>query len=69
MSYTAVQTDNGIEIRDSGTVVATFDTWPPRDADGLSLLFDDANISQSQKEMFHILFGVAEVQDERSGQS
>ena len=66
MSYQAVQTDDGIEIRDGDDVIAEFNTWPPREDEGLDQLFDDANISTPQKELFKILFAVADLHDERS---
>ena len=66
MPYTAVRTDDEIQIRDGDDIIATFDTWPPKDAEGLETLFNDANISTPQKGLFKILFGVAEVKDERS---
>ena len=62
--YQPVRTEDGFEIRDGSDVIATFNTWPPRDDDGLELLFDDANISNPQKELFKILFGVAELVDD-----
>ena len=65
MKYTPVQTDDGIEIRDGDDVIATFSTWPPRGNEGLEQLFDDANISNPQKQLFKILFGVANLEDER----
>ena len=67
MSYAAVRTDDGIEIRDGDDVIATFNTWPPRDSDGLDTLLEDANISTPQKSLFKILFGTVELHDERSG--
>ena len=69
MSYTPVYTDDGIEIRDGDDVIATFNTWPPREEDGLETLFEDANISTPQKELFKIVFGVVELEDERSDTS
>jgi len=63
MSYQAVQTDDSIEIRDGDDVIATFNTWPPREDEGLEQLFDGANISTPQKGLFKILFGVAELED------
>ena len=65
MRYTAVRTDDGIEIRDGDDVIATFNTWPPREDDGLEQLLDDANISSPQKGLFKILFGVVDLVDER----
>ena len=69
MTYKPVRTDDGIEIRDDDDVVATFNTWPPRDDEGLEQLFDDADISTPQKGLFKILFGVVELEDERSDTS
>ena len=66
MTYTPVRTDDGIEIRDNDDVVAQFNTWPPRDPDGLEDFFDDADISQPNKSVFRILFGVEELVDERT---
>lgn len=66
MSYKPVRTNDGIEIRDRNDVIATFNTWPPRENDALEDLFDDANISTPQKELLKILFGVVELEDERS---
>ena len=66
MRYEAVNTDDGIEIRDDGNVIATFNTWPPREDEGLEQLFEDANISTPQKGLFKILFGVSELEDERT---
>jgi len=65
MTLTAYRTDEGIEIRDDDSVVAEFNTWPPRDADSLDDLFDEGNISTPQKELFRILFGVDKPIDER----
>ena len=65
MSYTPVKTDDGIEIRDGDEVIATFNTWPPRQSDEIENLFEDANVSQPMKGLLHILFGVAELKDER----
>jgi len=64
MSYEPVRTDDGIEIRDGDDVVATFNTWPPRENDGLDQLFEDANISTPQKQLFKILFGLVELDDQ-----
>ena len=66
MSYQPVKTDDGIEIRDGAEIIATVTSCPPRDEDGLEQLFDDANISTPQKDLFKILFGVAEIEDERT---
>ena len=68
MSYAAVRTDDGVEIRDGDDVIATFNSWPPREDGGLEQLFDDANISTPQKSLFKILFGTVKLHDERSGE-
>ena len=64
MTYQPVQTDDGIEIRDGDDVIATFNTWPPREEEGLEQLLEDANISTTQKGLFKILFGVVDLEDE-----
>ena len=69
MTYTTIRTDEGVEIRDGDDVIANFNTWPPREEEGLEQLFDEANISTPQKQLFKILFGVAELKDERSDTS
>ena len=61
----AVQTDDGIEIRDGDDVITTVATWPPRKAEALDELFEATDISTPQKELFKILFAVVELQDER----
>ena len=61
MRYDTIRTEDSIEIRDGGDVIASFDTWPPREEEGLEMLFDDANISTQKKELFKILFGVVEL--------
>jgi len=65
MSLTPVRTDDGIDTRDGEDVIVTVNTWPPRDDQTLEDLFDEANISTPQKDLFKILFGVAELEDER----
>ena len=64
MTYQSVRTDDGIEIRDGDDVIATFNTWPPREDEGLEQLLEDANISTPQKGLFKILFGVVDLEDE-----
>jgi len=64
MSYEAVRTDDGIEIRDGDEVIVVSKTWPPREPDVLDILFDDANISQPTKGLLNILFGVTDLADE-----
>ena len=64
MSYQAIKTDDGIEIRDGGDVVATFNTWPPRESDGVEELLDDANVGQPMKGLLCVLFGVVELENE-----
>ena len=61
-----VKTGDGWEIRDGETVIVTTASWPPRDPDNLETLFEEANISTPQKELFKILFGVVEPEDETS---
>ena len=68
MSYQAVRTDDGIEIRDGESVIATAEAWPPRDPDTLADLFDDANVSSSTKDLLTLLFGVIELDDETTDQ-
>ena len=65
MTYRAIRTNKSIEIRDGDDVIATFNTWPPREDEGLEQLFEDANISTPQKDLFKILFGVVDIEDER----
>ena len=64
MSYEAVRTDDGIEIRDGDEVIAVSKTWPPREPDVLDILFDHANISQPTKGLLNILFAVTELEHE-----
>lgn len=61
MSYKAHKVNGGIEIRDGDKVITTVNTWPPRDAEALEDLFDDANVSQPMKGLLRILFGVEDV--------
>ena len=65
MSYKAVQTDDGIEIRNGDEVITTVNTWPPRDAEAFEDLFDDANVSQPMKGLLWILFDIGDIKDDR----
>lgn len=67
MTFNPVQVDGGIEIRDgNGNIIETFNTWPPREAEQLDSLFEEANISTPQKDLWKLMFGVTELQDERT---
>ena len=57
---TPIEVSDGWEIRDGDEVIIHSATWPPRDPDDLETLFEEANISTPQKELFKILFGVIE---------
>ena len=59
------RTGDGWEVRDGDETIIVFDTWPPKDPEDLETLFSEADISTPQKELFKILFGVIDPEDER----
>jgi len=72
VSYTPVLTDEGLEIRDkNGTVIwvpsETY-SWPPNE-EMMEAVFEDASISQPTKDVFRMLVGLADIDDERTNQS
>ena len=69
MTYKAVRTEKGIVIKDDNESITTCATWPPNEDETLEVLFDEANISTPQKELFKVLFGIVELEDERSDTS
>lgn len=72
MSYQPVLTDDGFEIRDKdGTVIwgpSEAYSWPPNE-EMMEAVFDDASISQPNKDVFRLLVGLSDITDERSDQS
>lgn len=66
-----VKTDNGLEIRDkNGDVIwgpKENYSWPPN-REMMDAVFDEASISQSNKDVFRFLVGLSEIKDERSDQ-
>lgn len=68
MTYEPVLTDDGLEIRDkTGEVIwgpsKTY-SWPPNEY-MMDAVFEDASISQPNKDVFRLLVGLIEITDGR----
>lgn len=68
MSYEPVKTDDGLEIRDdNGDVIwgpSEQYSWPPN-REMMAAVFDDASISQPNRDVFRLLVGNADIRDKR----
>lgn len=67
MTYQPVLTDDGLEIRDkNGNAVwgpsETY-SWPPS-REMMDAVFDDANTSQSNKDVLRLLAGLIDISNE-----
>ena len=63
MTFNAKKTDSGIEIRNEDDLITTTNTWPPRNKQALEDLFDETDLSETQKHVFKILFGAADLDE------
>ena len=67
MSYQAILTDSGLEIRDENETViwgpSESYSWPPNE-EMLNAVLEDANISDPNKAVFKVMLGLVEIKDE-----
>lgn len=71
MSYKAVMTDDGLEIRNSNENVVWGPSeeysWPPNE-EMMEAVFEDANVSNPNKAVFRLISGLVNIKEETSDQ-